>query len=417
MAFAKISQVAHYAPAQVVTNDDLSKIMDTSDEWIRSRTGIQERRISLNENTSDLATNVAYQLLEKSGLSPEELDFVLVATISPDNSMPSVAARVQGTIGAVNAFAFDITAACSGFVFALATAEKIDKVRSLQKKVQLLVLKFFQKLQTGLIVQQQFFFGDGAGGVLLEESEEEHFFGESLNTDGSKGGLESGASAVISPYSDGTEQPNPYMQMDGKAIFDFAVKTVSKSIKALVEEKGEPDYFLLHQANIRILDTMAKKIDVSRDKFLANMMSYGNTSAASIPILLSENVANETLKLGSDQTILLSGFGGGLTWGSLIVKIQLYKLCTSIDYKKYIYLKGENKMAVFEKVQEIIVEELGKDAEEVKVETTFDELDADSLDVFQVISEIEDEFDIQIETEEGLNTVGDLVAYVEEKTK
>jgi len=107
MAFAKISQVAHYAPAQVVTNDDLSKIMDTSDEWIRSRTGIQERRISLNENTSDLATNVAHQLLEKSGLAPEELDFVLVATISPDSSMPSVAARVQGTIGAVNAFALD----------------------------------------------------------------------------------------------------------------------------------------------------------------------------------------------------------------------------------------------------------------------------------------------------------------------
>ena len=111
------------------------------------------------------------------------------------------------------------------------------------------------------------------------------------------------------------------MQMDGKAIFDFAVKTVSKSIKALVEEKGEPDYFLLHQANIRILDIMAKKIDVNRDKFLANMMSYGNTSAASIPILLSENVANGTLKLDSGQTILLSGFGGGLTWGSLIVKI------------------------------------------------------------------------------------------------
>ena len=164
-------------------------------------------------------------------------------------------------------------------------------------------------------------FGDGAGGVLLEETEEEHFLGESLNTDGSKGGLESGASAVISPYSDESDQPNPYMQMDGKAIFDFAVKTVSKSIKALVEEKGEPDYFLLHQANIRILDIMAKKIDVNRDKFLANMMSYGNTSAASIPILLSENVANGTLKLDSGQTILLSGFGGGLTWGSLIVKI------------------------------------------------------------------------------------------------
>ena len=307
MAFAKISQVAHYAPAQVVTNDDLSKIMDTSDEWIRSRTGIQERRISLNENTSDLATNVAYQLLEKSGLSP-------------DNSMPSVAARVQGTIGAVNAFAFDITAACSGFVFALATAEKLIKSGA-YKKGLVIGAEVLSKTLDWSDRATAVLFGDGAGGVLLEESEEEHFFGESLNTDGSKGGLESGASAVISPYSDGTEQPNPYMQMDGKAIFDFAVKTVSKSIKALVEEKGEPDYFLLHQANIRILDTMAKKIDVSRDKFLANMMSYGNTSAASIPILLSENVANETLKLGSDQTILLSGFGGGLTWGSLIVKI------------------------------------------------------------------------------------------------
>ena len=416
MAFAKISQVAHYAPAQVVTNDDLSKIMDTSDEWIRSRTGIQERRISLNENTSDLATNVAYQLLEKSGLAPEELDFVLVATISPDSSMPSVAARVQGAIGAVNAFAFDITAACSGFVFALATAEKLIKSGA-YKKGLVIGSEVLSKTLDWSDRTTAVLFGDGAGGVLLEETEEEHFFGESLNTDGSKGGLESGASAVISPYSDESDQPNPYMQMDGKAIFDFAVKTVSKSIKALVEEKGEPDYFLLHQANIRILDIMAKKIDVSRDKFLANMMSYGNTSAASIPILLSENVANETLKLGSDQTILLSGFGGGLTWGSLIVKIQLYKLCTSIDYKKYIYLKGEIKIAVFEKVQEIIVEELGKDAEEVKVETTFDELDADSLDVFQVISEIEDEFDIQIETEEGLNTVGDLVAYVEEKTK
>ena len=260
MAFAKISQVAHYAPAQVVTNDDLSKIMDTSDEWIRSRTGIQERRISLNENTSDLATNVAHQLLEKSGLSPEELDFVLVATISPDSSMPSVAARVQGAIGAVNAFAFDITAACSGFVFALATAVKLIK-SGVYKKGLVIGAEVLSKTLDWSDRTTAVLFGDGAGGVLLEETEEEHFFGESLNTDG------------------------------------------------------------LHQANIRILDIMAKKIDVSRDKFLANMMSYGNTSAASIPILLSENVANGTLKLDSGQTILLSGFGGGLTWGSLIVKI------------------------------------------------------------------------------------------------
>jgi len=195
---------AHYAPAQVVTNDDLSKIMDTSDEWIRSRTGIQERRISLNENTSDLATNVAHQLLEKSGLAPEELDFVLVATISPDSSMPSVAARVQGTIGAVNAFAFDITAACSGFVFALATAEKLIK-SGVYKRGLVIGAEVLSKTLDWSDRTTAVLFGDGAGGVLLEETEEEHFLGESLNTDGSKGGLESGASAVISPYSDGWE--------------------------------------------------------------------------------------------------------------------------------------------------------------------------------------------------------------------
>lgn len=320
MAFAKISQVAHYAPAQVVTNDDLSKIMDTSDEWIRSRTGIEKRRISRNENTSDLAINVARQLLDKSGLSAEDLDFILVATISSDSSMPSTAARVQGAIGAVKAFAFDITAACSGFVFALATADKLIASGAYRKGL-VIGAEVLSKTLDWSDRTTAVLFGDGAGGVLLEEAAEEHFLGESLNTDGSKGGLDSGASAVISPYAEEVDLPNPYMQMDGKAIFDFAVKTVSKSIKGLVEEKGEPDYFLLHQANIRILDIMAKKIDVDREKFLANMMHYGNTSAASIPILLSENVANGTLKLGSGQTILLSGFGGGLTWGSLIVKI------------------------------------------------------------------------------------------------
>ena len=153
----KIIGTGSAVPSRVLDNAELSTFLDTSDEWIRSRTGIQERRISLNENTSDLATNVAYQLLEKSGLSPEELDFVLVATISPDNSMPSVAARVQGTIGAVNAFAFDITAACSGFVFALATAEKLIKSGAYKKGLVIGAEVLSKTFRTGLIVQQQFF--------------------------------------------------------------------------------------------------------------------------------------------------------------------------------------------------------------------------------------------------------------------
>ncbi|WP_161979549.1 beta-ketoacyl-ACP synthase III [Streptococcus sp. S784/96/1] len=320
MTFAKISQVAHYVPSQVVSNDDLAKIMDTSDEWISTRTGIRERHISTNENTSDLAIKVAWQLLEKSHLDPEELDFILIATMSPDSLMPSTAARVQGALGATNAFAFDLSAACSGFVFALATAEKLINsgayTRGLVIGAEVLSKQLDWSDRSTAVL-----FGDGAGGVLLEKADVLHFLAESLHTDGSKGGLLGGATTVKSPFTQEHEAINPFIQMDGRAIFEFTIRTVSKSILAIIEEVGEPDYLLLHQANERILDKMAKKIGVNREKFLANMQRYGNTSAASIPILLSENVANGTLKLDGTQKILLSGFGGGLTWGNLIVRI------------------------------------------------------------------------------------------------
>lgn len=320
MTFAKISQVAHYVPQQVVSNDELAKIMATSDEWISSRTGIRERHISVNENTSDLAIKVAWQLLEKSHLAPEELDFILVATMSPDSMMPSTAARVQGALGATNAFAFDLSAACSGFVFALATAEKLIRSGAYGKGL-VIGAEVLSKQLDWSDRSTAVLFGDGAGGVLLEKASTPYFLAESLNTDGSKGGLLGGDTKVCSPFSEEQEEVNPFIQMDGRAIFDFTIRTVSKSILAIMEEAGEPDYFLLHQANERILDKMAKKIGVNRDKFLANMQHYGNTSAASIPILLSENVANGTLKLDGSQKILLSGFGGGLTWGNLIVRI------------------------------------------------------------------------------------------------
>lgn len=320
MAFAKISQVAHYVPSQIITNDDLAEIMDTSDEWISSRTGIRERRISRDENTSDLAIQVANQLLEKSGLSADALDFILVATITPDSSMPSTAARVQGAIGASRAFAFDITAACSGFTFALATADKLISSGTYQKGL-VIGAEVLSKILDWSDRSTAVLFGDGAGGVLLESTTEKYFLAESLNTDGSKEGLDANYTAVTSQFSSENTLGNPYLTMDGRAIFDFTIKVVSKSIKALIDEFGEPDYLLLHQANERILDKMAQKIDVHREKFLANMQRYGNTSAASIPILLSEEVDKGTIRLDGTQTVLFSGFGGGLTWGSLIVKI------------------------------------------------------------------------------------------------
>lgn len=324
MAFAKITQVAHYSPTQVISNQDLSERMDTSDEWIASRTGIRKRHISQTETTSDLAAEVANRLLKKSGLVAEQLDFIFVATISPDSMMPSTAARVQAKVGADKAFAFDVTAACSGFVFALATAEKF--IRSGQYKRGLVIgSETLSKVIDWEDRTTAVLFGDGAGGVLLESSEQQTFLAESLYTDGSRGEvLQSSFVGLSSPYSN-KEVDHKYLSMDGRAVFDFAIRDVAKSIQSLLAAApvavDEIDYFFLHQANDRILDKIAKKIGVPREKLPANMMEYGNTSAASIPILLSECVDQGLIKLDGSQTILLSGFGGGLTWGTLLVTI------------------------------------------------------------------------------------------------
>ena len=316
--------LAHYSPTQVISNQDLSERMDTSDEWIASRTGIRKRHISQTETTSDLAAEVANRLLKKSGLAAEQLDFIFVATISPDSMMPSTAARVQAKVGADKAFAFDVTAACSGFVFALATAEKF--IRSGQYKRGLVIgSETLSKVIDWEDRTTAVLFGDGAGGVLLESSEQQTFLAESLYTDGSRGEvLQSSFVGLSSPYSN-KEVDHKYLSMDGRAVFDFAIRDVAKSIQSLLATApvavDEIDYFFLHQANDRILDKIAKKIGVPREKLPANMMEYGNTSAASIPILLSECVDQGLIKLDGSQTILLSGFGGGLTWGTLLVTI------------------------------------------------------------------------------------------------
>ena len=324
MKYAKISQVAHYAPNQIVTNDDLAKIMDTSDEWISSRTGIKKRHISYDESTSDLATKVAKCLLDKADLSADEIDFIIVATITPDSLMPSTAARVQANIGAVNAFAYDLAAACSGFIFALATAEKLISSGAYQKGLVIgseTLSKVVDWSDRGTAV----LFGDGAGGVLLESTSSRHFLAESQKTDGSRGdNLTSCLIGLSSPFAERAEDKK-YLTMDGRAIFDFAIRDVAQSINETIEasplDVDEIDYFLFHQANERILNKMAKKIGVSRDKIPANMMEYGNNISASVPILLSECVEQGLVKLDGSQKVLLSGFGGGLTWGTLIVTI------------------------------------------------------------------------------------------------
>lgn len=323
-SYAKISQVAHYVPEQVIHNDDLAALMDTSDEWISSRTGIRKRHIAKEQQTSDLATEVAKSLLEKSQLTADEIDFIIVATITPDSTMPSTATRVQAAIGANRAFAYDLSAACSGFVFALSIAEKL-MTSGRYKKGIVIGAEVLSKTIDWSDRTTAVLFGDGAGGVLLEACQEPHFLAESLRSDGSRGdSLTSGGIGLHSPFSN-EEDDTPHLKMDGRAIFEFAIRDVTMSIGTLIEENqltsDEIDYFLLHQANYRILDKMARKLGVATEKFPANMMEYGNTSAASIPILLSECVEQGKIKLDGSQTVLMSGFGGGLTWGSLIIKL------------------------------------------------------------------------------------------------
>ncbi|MGQ7601824.1 beta-ketoacyl-ACP synthase III [Streptococcus suis] len=321
---AKISQVAHYLPKKIVTNDDLAQRMETSDEWIRSRTGIGQRHIVTGETTSDLASQVARKLLEKSQLDASEIDFIIVATITPDASMPSTAAMVQAAIGAKKAFAYDLVAVCSGFVFALSTAEKF-LASGVYKRGLVIGAETLSRSVDWSDRSTAVLFGDGAGGVLLEACEQPTFLAEILRTDGGRGAsLIAGIDQKETPFSTQSRQ-QPFIQMEGRAIFEFATRDVTATMAELLEQADMTvdcvDYFLLHQANIRILDKMARKLGVAREKFPANMDKYGNTSAASLPILLSECVESGTLRLDGSQTILMAGFGGGLTWGTLLLQL------------------------------------------------------------------------------------------------
>ena len=316
----RISQTAHYVPSKVITNDDLAQIMTTSDEWISSRTGIKQRHVVQNEQTSDLALTVAQLLLQKANLKPEQLDFIIVATMSPDYLTPSTAAIVQGKLHAGNALAFDINAACSGFIYALAIADKLlagSYQRGLVIGAEVLSkLIDWQERSTAVL------FGDGSGGVLVEKSTQvKGIVAEDLATFGDLGAkLTAGYQPLCSPYSsDNIAKHKKYFEMDGRGVYDFATHEVPKSIRRVLVkanwEKDDVQWFLLHQANGRIISAIAKHLNILEEKFLENIAKYGNTSAASVPILLDEAVNSGDIR--RNQKLILSGFGGGLTVASI----------------------------------------------------------------------------------------------------
>lgn len=319
----QIFQTAHYVPKKVLTNEDLSKMMDTSDEWIYSRTGIKTRHIVETENTSELCINVARQLLDKAKISPEQIGFILVATMTPDYQSPSVACQVQGAIDAYQAFAFDLTAACAGFVYALHTAKGLLHDLPVGQVGMIIGGETLSKVVNWQDRTTSVLFGDAAAGVLVRSSDELGIIKSRCYADGHYAqSLTSGFIANQSPFSLSQEIISDKLTMNGRDIFDFTTRTVANSLdEFLGDEKENIDYFLLHQANVRILDIMAKKLKVDRAKFLQNMEYYGNTSAASIPLLLSESVEKGTIKIGSKQKLVFSGFGGGLSYGHILTTI------------------------------------------------------------------------------------------------
>ncbi|MGO2628796.1 MAG: beta-ketoacyl-ACP synthase III [Enterococcus italicus] len=316
VSYGRITATASYLPPKVVTNDDLAKVMETSDEWIASRTGIRQRHIAENENTSDLCIHVANTLLQKVKKQSSDIDFIIIATMTPDYHTPSVACMVQGAIQATNAYAFDISVACSGFVYALSLANKL--IQTGAKCGLVIGGEVLSKMLDWQDRSTAVLFGDGAAGVVLEASDQPMIVKEKLYSNGSLGQALTSGLVETTDYQK-TVHP---LQMEGRAIFDFATRTVVQSVKELLADEAQSvDYFLLHQANARILDIFAKKLQVPREKFLQNIQHYGNTSAATIPLLLDEAVGDGTIILGGKQKIILTGFGGGLTWGNLLLQV------------------------------------------------------------------------------------------------
>ncbi len=324
MIFSKITATGAYVPDMVITNDDMSKIVDTNDEWITSRSGIKRRHFSNGENTSDIAARTAEKIIQNSGIEPLDIDIIIVASVSSDYTTPSTACIVQSKIGAKNAVAFDIGAACSGFIFGLSVADKYIKTGVYKNAIVIgaeVLSKYLDFGDRGTCV----LFGDGAGGVLIEATDEKTgILAEELGSDGDKGmALTGGFSPASNAFNKFNSNADRNLRMDGRAIFDFATRSVPKSVKKLLDDCNfnyeEVDFVIPHQANKRIVEIISRKLKIPMNKFYMNMDEYGNTSSASIPIALNEMVEKGIIKKGDVGVI--TGFGAGLTWGSMLVKI------------------------------------------------------------------------------------------------
>ncbi len=313
-----ITGLGTYAPDRVLTNDELADLVDTSDEWITERTGIKERRIAAPEQAmTDLALPAARMALERAGVEPEEIDLIIVATVTPDMMFPTTGSLLGDLLPAPKAAAYDLLAGCTGFVYALAQAHAMVSAGLANKALVVggdVLSKILDWTDRSTIV----LFGDGAGAVVLEHVEEGGFVGFELGADGG------GGEHLWLPGSGSRtfENPDKLVKMNGREVFKFATRVMVTSAEALLDEVGKTiddiDVYVPHQANTRIIDYAAKKLGIAEDRVIVNVDKYGNTSSGSIPLALGDAEADGRLREGS--LVLMTGMGAGLTWGSALME-------------------------------------------------------------------------------------------------
>lgn len=317
---ARIIGTGSAVPEQIVTNEDLSKIVETSDEWISSRSGIKERRVAKEENTTSLAILAGKRALENAGVTAKEIEVIIVATCTPDYFFPNTACQVQEAIGAKHAVAFDLSAACSGFLFALSTAQAYIK-GGIYQKALIVGAETMSKMIDWSDRSTCVLFGDGAGAAVVS-AEETGVLELVQKSNGAGKGVLSCKARKTRNLLNHESETKEYLYMEGQPVFKFAVKTVPECVEEVLKKaevkKEEIRYYILHQANSRIIQSVAKRLKEPEEKFPMNLSLYGNTSAASIPILLDEMNRNGMLNRG--DKLVLSGFGAGLTWGAVLLE-------------------------------------------------------------------------------------------------
>jgi 3-oxoacyl-[acyl-carrier-protein] synthase III len=321
---ASITGIGAYVPERVLTNDELAGMMDTSDEWIVSRTGIRERRIAAPEQAlSDLCRPAAEQALEQAGATAAEIDLLIVATVTPDMAFPSTGAILADELGAPDAAAYDLSAGCTGFMYALAQAYGM-LAGELAAKALVVGGDVLSKILDWHDRRTAVLFGDGAGAVVIERVGDGGFLGFELGADGSGGPqlyLPAGGSRTPASAETVAERQH-FVQMNGREVFKFATRVLVTSAEAILAECGrrvdDVDVYIPHQANVRIIDYASRKLGIPEEKVVMNVQRYGNTSSGSIPLALAEAADEERFEPGA--LVLMTGMGAGLTWGSALME-------------------------------------------------------------------------------------------------